>query len=429
LINKIFNTFGAKLLTAIINLLIAITISQYLGASGKGEQGLIITTIALILIFSNFISGPSIVYLVPRFKLQRLIIPAYIWSLIVSAIFFLLMKNVNIINKEYILHVAILTTINSFASINQSVLIGKENIKASNYINLLQAAIIIGTLIICFYFFQENEIHSYIKALYYGFGASFVISFVCIAPFLKEKNNDGKSDSALDAIKGLSKFGMWNQIGTLAQMLSFRISFYFIEYFTGKKELGIYSNGVSIIESIWLISASITLVQYSMIVNSENDLYSQKLTIKLVRMSLLFAIIMLIPLIILPSGFYSFIFGREFGGINEVIWILAPGVLMFNIALVTGHYFSGTGKYYINAIAEIAGLIITIVCGLLLIPVYGIIGAGITASVSYIVTSIILAMTFSRKAKINLFELLPKWNDMKLYFNDIISYFKNTKST
>ncbi len=404
--------------------MIAIVISQYLGASGKGEQGIIITTIALILIFSNIIGGPSLVYLVPRFCLQKLLIPAYIWSLIVSIVFFYFMKSVDIVNKEYVFHIAFLTLVNSFASINLSILIGKERIKTNNFINLLQASVIIVTLIINFYFFEENEIQSYLEALYYGFGVSFIMSFIFVAPFLREKFKDKKNNSTLDAIKGLTKFGIWNQVGFIAQLLSFRISYYFIEYFRMAKDVGIYSNGVSLIESIWLISSSITLVQYSKIVNSNNDLYSQKLTIKLTRMSLLFAFIMVIPLIFLPSEFYSFIFGREFGEINKLMWILAPGVLLFNITLVTGHYFSGTGKYYINAIAMIAGLIVTILFNLLLIPKYGITGAGITASFSYIITTVIMSIFFSKKAKCSIFALFPKWNHINSYFNELISFFK-----
>jgi O-antigen/teichoic acid export membrane protein len=427
LLKKIINTFSARLLTAIINLFIAIAISQYLGATGKGEQGIIITTIVLILIFSNLIGGPSIVYLVPRHPLSSLIIPSYIWSIFVSAVFFALMKSINIINSEYILHVTLLTAINSFASINQSILLGKERIKTNNYLSLLQAALIISTLIIYFYFLGKPDILSYIKALYFGFGVSFILSFYFIFPFLKNKNVVKQDNNFSNAIKGLVRYGAWNQIGTIAQMLSFRVSYYFIEYYNGAKDVGIYSNGVSLIESVWLISSSITLVQYSRIVNSEDVSYSQKLTINLTKISLLLAAIVLIPLILLPSSFYIFIFGSEFGKINEVIWTLAPGVIIFNITSITGHYFSGTGKYHLNAFAMLAGLIVTIACGLLLIPAYGIIGAGITASLSYTVTSLILALIFLNKAKCSIFDLLPKWRDINSYYKDLILFIRKDK--
>ncbi|HNW98884.1 MAG TPA: oligosaccharide flippase family protein [Bacteroidales bacterium] len=420
--SKILNTFSTKFITAIINFFIAVIISQYLGATGKGEQGIIITTITLILIFSNLIGGPSIVYLVPRHPLQRIVIPAYAWSLLTSIIFFFIMNLVYIVKPEYILHVVILTTINSFASINNSVLIGKEKIKTNNYINLLQTIVIIGSLLFFFNIQNKIEIYSYIKALYFGFGINFILGFIFIIPFFKKQiNPTGKFNEAL---QGLLKFGFWNQLGTIAQMLSFRISYYFIEYFNGTKDVGIYSNGISIIESVWLVTTSITLVQYSRIVNSENNEYSQKLTIRLTRISLLSIFFILIPLVLLPSSFYTFIFGHEFGDINKVIWTLAPGVLIFNIVNITGHYFSGTGKYHINALAMGVGFAATLIFGLILIPLYGIIGAGITASISYIVTAIVISIIFSKEAKCRIIDLMPKPGDIKNYYNEFILLFQ-----
>ena len=427
MIKKIANTFGTKLLSAIINLFIAIVISQNLGAAGKGEQGLIITTIVYILLLSNFISGPTIIYLVPRHSPRNLIIPSYLWSLIISfAFYFILICTPKIINSDYVFHIVILTAINSFASVNSSILIGKERIKTNNYISLLQVVLIISTLIICFYQFGKTEIQSYIKALYVGYGASFIISFVFILPYLKDKF-ENKVNGIRNAIKDLATLGLWNQLGTIVQTLSFRISFYFIVFFLGEKELGIYSNGVSIIESIWLISGSISLVQYSRIVNSDDDKYSQNLTINLTKISLILASVVIIPLIVLPQSFYVFIFGHEFGNVKQVIWALAPGVVIYNVTTVIGHYFSGTGKYNINAISMFVGFLVTIVCSLFLIPLYGIIGAGITASISYIVTSLIIALIFSRKTKTSIFELLPNWNDINSYYKDLKSYLKNLR--
>ncbi len=67
MLGKILNTFGTRLISAILNLLIAVVISRFLGPEGKGEQGLIIATIAYVLVFANLMGGGAIVYLTPRF--------------------------------------------------------------------------------------------------------------------------------------------------------------------------------------------------------------------------------------------------------------------------------------------------------------------------------------------------------------------------
>jgi len=82
LLNKVIYTFGTKIASALINLGIAVIISQFLGASGKGEQGIVITTVTLILIFSNIIGGASLVYLVPRYQIKILLVYSYLWSIL-----------------------------------------------------------------------------------------------------------------------------------------------------------------------------------------------------------------------------------------------------------------------------------------------------------------------------------------------------------
>ena len=53
MLNKVLNTFSIKFASALISLLMAIVISRYLHASGKGAQSIILTTISFILILTS----------------------------------------------------------------------------------------------------------------------------------------------------------------------------------------------------------------------------------------------------------------------------------------------------------------------------------------------------------------------------------------
>ena len=81
---KIANTFGTRLLAAVCNFLIAIVISQSVGDVGKGEQSLLLATITFILIFSDIVSGNSLVYLTPKHAFHKLVFPAALWSSLVG---------------------------------------------------------------------------------------------------------------------------------------------------------------------------------------------------------------------------------------------------------------------------------------------------------------------------------------------------------
>ena len=58
---------------AIVGLaMIAILVSRYVGAAGKGEQSIVLAMVAIITIFDNMVGGASIVYLASRLNRKNL---------------------------------------------------------------------------------------------------------------------------------------------------------------------------------------------------------------------------------------------------------------------------------------------------------------------------------------------------------------------
>lgn len=418
MLNKILNTFGTRLLSAMLNLLITILISHFLGPEGKGEQGIIIATIAYILVFVNLMGGSAIVYLVPRFPVSVIILPAYLWTVLTSILFYGFLQLSTLVSEGMIIHVCILSAISAFTTINSSVLIGKEKIAISNLVNFIQPLIITLLLIVFFFYLGKNTIESYIISLYISFSAGFIVSLIYLKRFT-DKFELADISSYKTIISNLFRYGLLNQLAHIFQLLSFRMSYYWLEQTYSSAEVGIYSNGTSLVESIWLISRSICLVQYARIANSADLEYSQKLTLQLNWASLIISFIGLLFMVMLPSRFFIFLYGEGFGEVSSVIRALAPGVLFFNTALIIGHYFSGIGKYYVNTISSFAGLLFAVLFFRLLIPVYGITGAGWATTISHLITSLTVVWFFSRESKIKLKNSFPSMTDIKLIFSTL----------
>ena len=405
-------------MSAVFNLLIAVVISQFLGPDGKGQQGIIITTIAFILVFSNLIGGATLVYLIPRHRFSLLILPSYFWSIIISLISFFILKTTNLVDNRFIINICILSVLNSYTSINSTILIGKEKIKTANLIAFLQPLITVISLIILFIFLKQKNVTSYLISLYFSFGITFLISLFYVNKYFDTFKFHTLREYFV-VIKDLGKYGLLNQLAHIFQLLSFRLSYYWLDHFFGESSVGVYSNGASLIESVWLISKSISLVQYARIANTDDIKYSQKLTINLTKVSIIFSLVLIIPLIVLPASFYTFIFGQGFGSVNKIIWTLAPGIIFFNFALVIGHYFSGTGKYYINTISSLTGLVVSIILFSIMIPLYNNIGAGIATSISYIVTSIMVLIFFLKESKVNPKQFYPTKTDFRIFTSEV----------
>lgn len=421
MIGKILNTLGTRALSAIASLAIAILISNYLGAGGKGEQGLIIATISIIVILTGLIGPSSLVYHLPRFPLSVLLIPSYVWLLICLTGIFFLLKIVHLVPGQYAMDTCLLSLILSVTNINLAILLARERIKANNLVSIIQIGTTLIMLFIFFILLKERSVRSYLHALYIGYGISMVMSFLYTFrqyfAFTREH-----PDIWRKALKSMSFLGTSNQVAVITQLLSFRFSYYILNYYLGTEQVGIYSNGISIAESIWIISRSIALVQNSVIVNSTDEAYSIRLTKNLLWINLGVSACAVFVLVLLPSSLYTAIFGPEFGGIRYIILSLAPGTLFFAINLILGHYFSATGRHYINALASSAGLIITIALSFVLIPLWGYIGAGIVASISYLTTAVIVLVFFLRQPEMNSKSLLPNRVEIMLFAKQLKEY-------
>lgn len=416
--NKIISTFGIKIIIAAINLAIVILLSQETGAAGKGEASVIITSIAFINIICSFIGGPPLVYLVPRENLFQLIFISYIWSLLISTGAYLVLFLTNLIPFEFVIHVAILSFLNAVISTNLTILLGKEKILGRNLLALLQSLLIIIILLIFFYFYKEKNVFAYISSLYNAFAAVAIVSFLFLLPSIKKSNFDGLFTLILKA----SRFGFYNQAGHVMQFLSLRISYYFLLRYAGEASVGVYSNAVSLAESIWLISNSMAMVQYARIANNENTRENQQLTLRLIKASTIFCVFGIIPLLFLPEDFYEWLFGAEFSSVKTVILLLSPGIVIYNLELIISHYFSGTGRYHINTLGNLTGLIVTILLTTILIPNYGIREAAIVASLSYASTALFLTWKFFKQPGMKLNQLVPTpgdWAFVKIELKEI----------
>ncbi len=395
MLSKILNTFGAKSITALINLLIAVLLSRYLGPDGKGIQSLILTTITLILVFANLVGGATLVYLVPRYPVAKLIVPAYAWTLFTGIVSALILWFFPLVERSFILHVCILSVLNAITSIHISVMIGKEKINQANHTGLIQPVTLILALSVFFKITNQHSISSYINSLYISFISSLIISIFwfrkCSGPMTIFPVRD-----YLLISRDMVRYGALNQVAHITQMLSFRLSYYVLDQHHGAGAVGVYSNGISLAESIWLIAKSISLVQYARISNLNDREESARLTIKFAKASLIVSLVLIAILALMPARFYTLLFGEGFEDIRLVIWALAPGVLFYNYSILIGHYFSGTGRYHINAITSSVGLVFSVILYFTLIPSYGYLGAGLATSASYLITSILFILWFSR---------------------------------
>ena len=420
---KILNTFGTKILAAALNLLIAIIISQTLGDDGSGTQSLVLTSITFILIFSEIVCGASIVYLAPRHSFKKILVASVLWSGLIALVMgFCIRLFYPGLESELTVHVAVLSFISSLSNINFRLLVGKEEIQKANYNTLLQPVLLTLTLVVYYIILKRTDIYGYIIGLYAAYFGTFFLGVWMLRKDYAQLPHD-KDREYGPVLKDLFKYGFLNQTGHFVQFFNLRLSYYLLDSYIGRGQVGVFSRSVSLAEAIWIISNSIALVQYAHIANANDRAYSQKLTLDLSKICLVISALAVIVLALLPPQVYTFVFGPEFGEMAGIIRILAPGVLFYCIFLILGHYYSGIGRYQMNTFAALCGLAATCVLGFTLIPQYDVTGAAITSAVSYTVNAIFLFVFFLKESRFKGKDFILRKNEVQNYIAELKQQF------
>ena len=128
-------------------------------------------------------------------------------------------------------------------------------------------------------------------------------------------------------------------------------------------------------------------------------------------------------LALLPAPFYQFVFGAEFGPMSTLIKILAPGVLLYSIFLILGHYYSGSGRYFMNTVAALCGLAVTLGCGFTLIPRFAAQGAAVTAAIAYSMNAVFLLVCFLKESRFNMRDFVLTPSELKKYILEIKDHY------
>jgi len=414
---KIIGTIFTRFLTAIMMLTIVVLNARFLGAEKVGVISLIILAVTIVQMVNNFIGGAALVYLVPRIPLIKLFVPSYVWGVTASLLCAVVLYITNSIPDGYFIHVMILSTLHSLFAVNTMILLGQERIRAINVLSIAQIVSLISILLIFFIFTSSREVMVYVYAMYGSYIIMFLGSFALIIKRLEWGDLSGMKQ----VIREILVFGSWAQTANIFQLFNYRLSYYFIEHLISKAALGVYATGVQLSEGVWIIPRSISMVQLSRISNEKRWDYAVKVTLVFSKVGVLVSMVIVGLILLLPSSFFVFVFGPEFSGVKPVIISLAVGIIALSFSILLSAFFSGMGKPVHSAIASGIGLIFTIILSLWLIPIYGIIGAGIAASCSYLAATGYQLTAFVLLSGVKAKDFLIRKDEIRLLISEIRS--------
>jgi O-antigen/teichoic acid export membrane protein len=384
--------------------------ANLLGAEARGEIALVILGVSISGLFQSIVGASAITYLLPKNSLKQLLLIAVLWSVSMAFLVNVVLDLTMITPDGRLWFLVGISLPQGLIFITQSILIAKRKIHWYNRIEYLRSAFLLAS---AFLFLWSNSLS--IETIFMSYIIANVITAIIGFYFIAQLEHAvEKLNSWTEAFKSLFKYGFEIQLNNISQMINYRFVYFLIEKWKGMDALGVFSVTVAIAETVWIISKSVATYQTSQLVNLKDRFEQAKMTVFYVKISGVATFIALGVVLLLPSQFFTWIFGKDFSDISLLLPYLAPGILFLSIFAILNHYFYAVNSNWVNIRSAILGNVISVLSGLALIYYYDLPGAALVYSVTFLGMLLFLIIAFTRKTEVKLEDFKIKKEDFKM---------------
>ncbi|MGQ9598713.1 MAG: FkbM family methyltransferase [Anaerolineae bacterium] len=166
------------------------------------------------------------------------------------------------------------------------------------------------------------------------------------------------------------------------QYMNLRLDQFLVNAWVGSAALGQYAVAVSLTEALWQLPASVSAVLFARVAGAGQS-GKHVSTAQACRLTILVMLGLAVLMAVAARPLVTLLYGSAYAGSLPALYALLPGTVALVIPNVISGYMYGRGTpHYITYGSGIA-LLSTLVGDLLLIPLYGIVGAGLASSLAY----------------------------------------------
>ncbi len=218
-------------------------------------------------------------------------------------------------------------------------------------------------------------------------------------------------------LKAEYSYGLVIWLSSVFTYLNLRLDQIMIRSMLGVSDLGVYSIAVSLAELMFLIPFSINSALLGRLYNTSDPQVSRRVLSQTLKFSFYICAVLAllgIPLSLLIPVFY----GAAYAQAAPATMILLGGMVFASLASISPQHFFSLGKPRIHLLLSGLTLLINALLNLLWIPLWGISGAALASSISYLAFGLGYLAVFILREGFTLAELLAlNRQDLKEIWN------------
>lgn len=386
----------SKSFGVVIGLLFTIFQARYLGPGIKGQ----VATVNSIISITSIIFGFGVYHAYPYYRRNTNsdILPiflkiALLMLIIYSTISAIIISLFHFSSKVYAV-IMITPFITYDGIVSYITLIEVPNKKSMTDIGVLFLELL---LLVTFWFFAKPSFIIGVLII-----SSKSVAKAILFTFWWRKKIFIQSESLVLWIPRIVKFGFFPMLSLLMTTLNYRLDVIMLNGKVADAAIGVYSIGVLLSERIWLIPDALKGIMASKITKGKDA----KETAFVIRISNTICFFIAICIVLLGKEFLNYVFGSTYEGAYQVTLILLVGVFSMIYYKLIASYNIVMGKQLISFVFLCIGVVINVFANLVLIPLMGIYGAGLSSVISYSLCSVFFIVYFCSSTKISFFSML-----------------------
>ncbi|MBN2668088.1 MAG: oligosaccharide flippase family protein [Bacteroidales bacterium] len=402
--------------------------TRFLGPEGKGIYAVFFNNNVLFTLLFSFNVNLAIIYFISKKKILKekiLNVALYIFLfsflgfiLFLTSIYLIIPDNVFFPNGydtlQYYGFAIVYFSLTLINSIYSSIFQAFKMFKYVNGLSITNSSI--SMIVFLILFLISPKLNSDIKiefVLLSLLSIILLISIIWTVLYIVHIRILPKFSLDRKLLKIVFSFVIIGYLSNLLNSFNYRLDIWVVEYYTGLRELGLYSLAVNFSQMLWMISTPIVMVLHPFINSSSKDA-QQKYIGLYSRLNTSVIIIIGVILLVLSDVLIPLIYGNEFAGSINSFKILIFGAIVGGVTKVFAVIMVINNKLKYNLISTAVGLAFTLVLDFVLIPKFGILGASFATTVSYISIFVVIFYFTIKKLKLpfkNYF--IFKLNDFK----------------
>lgn len=408
------HTFGTNIINILVGVGTSILVARLLGPAGKGSFDLVQATAWLLFIVFNFSLTNGITYVVAKkpVAIGRLnfILAGIIFLQSLAASFVVIMVSKTPFYMAFIPEKLTLVLLFSIISITamlltqnygMAILVGKQQFVENNRLNLLYRVLFVIALGIWLILSALGVEINYLHACFSFAGALGIVSLLYLRneyAFFREGTNSFFSQIIAYSIPA--------HFSNVAQYLNYRLDTFFVGFFQGTANVGLYMLAVSLSQLIWLLPRALAQNLIPRIAVQQDIEQSAWQISRLCRLNFMVAFCLACGLALAGYFLIPIVYGSDFKSSFVPLMLILPGAVFFIFVILISAFFSGIGNPKLNLFGTLSGLLVTVILDIYLIPKYSIQGAAIASTASYMISGIMMLLIFQSKTKQSIAEAL-----------------------